>query len=84
DSLGAMLPKAGRHRLYFDFGTETLDVAYEPYQQRMDEWVRRAGYQAGRDWLTRRFDGAEHSERAWRARVHIPLAFLLGWEAAAI
>ncbi|MDS4021003.1 MAG: alpha/beta hydrolase-fold protein [Candidatus Competibacter sp.] len=84
DSLGAMLPKAGRHRLYFDFGTETLDVAYEPYQQRMDEWVRRAGYQAGRDWLTRRFDGAEHSERAWRGRVHIPLAFLLGWEAAAI
>lgn len=84
DSLGAALPKAGRHRLYFDFGTETLDAAYEPYQRRMDEWVNAAGYAAGYDWLTRRFDGAEHSERAWRARVHIPLAFLLGREAAKI
>lgn len=78
DWLGASLPQAGRHRLYFDFGTETLDATYEPYQRRMDEWLKAAGYEAGRDWLTRKFDGAEHSERAWRARVHIPLAFLLG------
>lgn len=78
DWLGAALPQAGRHRLYFDFGTETLDATYEPYQRRMDEWLKAAGYEAGRDWLTRKFDGAEHSERAWRARVHIPLAFLLG------
>jgi predicted alpha/beta superfamily hydrolase len=77
DALGTALPKAGQNRLYFDFGTETLDVAYEPYQRRMDEWMKTAGYEAGRDWLTRKFDGAEHSERAWRARVHIPLAFLL-------
>lgn len=84
DALGTALPKAGRHKLYFDFGTETLDAAYEPYQRRMDEWIKAAGYEAGRDWLTQKFDGAEHSERAWRARVHIPLAFLLGLEAAAI
>lgn len=84
DALGAALPKAGRHRLYFDFGTETLDAAYEPYQRRMDEWVKTAGYEASRNWLTRKFDGAEHSERAWRARVHIPLAFLLGRETATI
>lgn len=80
DWLGAALPPAGRHKLYFDFGTETLDAAYEPYQQRMDEWVKAAGYRAGRDWLTRKLHGAEHSERAWRARVHIPLAFLLDYE----
>lgn len=77
DALGAALPAAGRHRLYFDFGTETLDADYEPYQQRMDGWLRKAGYESGRDWLTRKFVGAEHSERAWRARAHIPLAFLL-------
>ena len=79
DALGAALPRAGRHRLYFDFGTETLDADYEPWQRRMDEWLRTAGYREGRDWLTRKFEGAEHSERAWRARVHAPLAFLLGW-----
>ncbi|WP_246327457.1 alpha/beta hydrolase [Candidatus Competibacter phosphatis] len=78
DALGTALPSAGRHRLYFDFGTETLDANYEPWQQRMDEWLRTASYREGRDWSTRKFEGAEHSERAWRERVPIPLAFLLG------
>ena len=78
DALGAALPSAGRHRLYFDFGTETLDANYEPWQQRMDEWLRTASYREGWDWSTRKFEGAEHSERAWRERVPIPLAFLLG------
>jgi len=77
DFLGSRLPPAGQHRLYFDFGTATLDAAYEPYQHRMDGWLQAAGYQQGRDWLTRKFEGAEHSERAWRARVDIPLQFLL-------
>lgn len=77
DALGAALPPPGRHRLYFDYGTETLDADYEPWQRRMDAWLRAAGYQEGQDWLTRKFEGAEHSERAWRERVHLPLAFLL-------
>ncbi len=77
DALGAVLPPAGQHRLYFDYGTETLDADYEPWQQRMDEWLRTAGYREGQDWLTRKFEGAEHSERAWRERVDWPLAFLL-------
>lgn len=77
DALGAALPPPGRHRLYFDYGTETLDADYEPWQRRMDEWLRAAGYREGQDWLTRKFEGAEHSERAWRERVHLPLAFLL-------
>jgi predicted alpha/beta superfamily hydrolase len=77
DVLGAALPPAGRHRAYFDYGTETLDEDYEPWQQRMDEWLRMAGYREHQDWLTRKFEGAEHSERAWRARVDLPLAFLL-------
>jgi len=40
--------------------------------------MRAAGYTAGRDWLTRKFPGADHSEKSWRERVEIPLAFLLG------
>lgn len=71
-------PRAGEHRVYFDYGTQTLDAAYEPYQQRMDEVMRQHGYTAGEDWITRRFDGADHSARAWRERLHIPLKFLLG------
>lgn len=72
------LPPAGAHRFYFDLGSEGLDAAYEPYQRRMDEVLRAAGYQPGPHAMTRRFPGEEHSERAWAARVEIPLEFLLG------
>lgn len=75
---GSHLPKPGLHRIYFDFGTATLDANYEPYQQRVDAALRAAGYTEGKDWLTRKFPGHEHSERFWRQRVEIPLEFLLG------
>ena len=69
------LPDPKTHRLYFDFGTKTLDEGYEPYQKKMDAALLASGYTKGRNWVTRKFDGAEHSERAWRARVHVPLEF---------
>ncbi len=75
--LGGHLPAPGSHRLYFDYGTATLDAEYEPYQNRLDAWMQRAGFQLGKDWITQKFEGAEHNEAAWRARVHIPLKFLL-------
>jgi glycosidase/predicted alpha/beta superfamily hydrolase len=78
DYLARHLPPPGRHRLYFDFGTATLDSNYEPYQRRVDALLRAAGYVDGKDWITRKAEGAEHSERAWRARVEVPLQFLLG------
>lgn len=78
DALAARLPKPGAHKLYFDYGTETQDASYEPFQQRMDAHLAAAGYTQGKDWVTMKFDGAEHSERSWRERVEIPLRFLLG------
>jgi hypothetical protein len=72
------LPAPATHRVYFDSGTQTLDADYEPYQQRADDVMRQVGYKEGKNWATRRFQGAKHSEYAWRARLHIPLAFLLG------
>ena len=77
DYFGSVLPRPGDHRIYFDYGTETTDADYEPYQQRMDELMQAAGYRRGVDWVTQKFEGAEHSERAWRARVDVPLKFLL-------
>jgi predicted alpha/beta superfamily hydrolase len=76
--LPGALPPPGRHRIYFDYGTETLDVLYEPYQRQVDQVMVAAGYEMGRDWVTRKFEGEEHSEQSWRERVHIPLGFLLG------
>lgn len=77
DYLRRVLPPPGAHRFYFDYGTETLDAEYEVYQVQADEVMRAAGYREGVDWITRKFPGAEHSEWAWRERVHIPLLFLL-------
>jgi alpha-amylase len=78
DYFAQHLPAPGAHKLYFDFGTETLDASYEPYQRRMDEALRTRGYQPGPLWMTQKFAGAEHSEKSWRERVDIPLRFLLG------
>lgn len=78
DDFGAHLPDPATHKYWFDYGTATLDAAYEPYQKRADEMLRNAGYSEGRNWITRKFEGAEHSERAWRLRVDQPLVFLLG------
>jgi predicted alpha/beta superfamily hydrolase len=77
DYLAGHLPDPASHRFYFDYGTETLDALYEPFQQRMDEALRDAGYLEGKNWVTLKFDGAEHNERAWRQRASLPLRFLL-------
>ena len=71
------LPNPATHRLYFDYGTKTLDYNYEGYQDRMDAALEAAGYQRAANWTTRKFGGDDHSERAWRNRVHVPLQFLL-------
>jgi len=71
------LPNPETHRIYFDYGTETLDAQYEPYQIQADAVMRKGGFQEGVNWITKKFQGEEHSERAWRKRVDIPIEFLL-------
>ena len=82
DYFATRLPDPATHRLYFDFGTNTLDWNYEGYQDRMDSAVEAAGYERGVNWTTRKFDGHDHSERSWRSRVDVPLRFLLNSEDA--
>ena len=72
-------PEAGVHRLYFDYGTETWDAPFEPYQKKMDSVMRQHGYVHGVDWISRKFEGADHTPKAWRERLHIPLTFILGY-----
>lgn len=71
------LPDPASHKLYFDYGTATLDAWYPPLQAQADAIMASKGYN-GDNWQTLRFDGAEHSENAWAARLHLPLTFLLG------
>ncbi len=72
------LPSPKTHRIYFDYGTETLDAEYEPFQLKADRIMKKKGYKSGVNWLTRKFSGEEHSEKSWRKRVDVPLVFLLG------
>lgn len=72
------LPSPKTHKIYFDYGTETLDAQYETYQKQADKIMKNRGYRENKTWITRKFAGEEHSERSWRKRVDIPLTFLLG------
>ena len=76
--LEAALPDPQNHRIYFDHGTETLDQHYAPHQQKVDQVMRQKGYTLGENWQSLKFEGAEHSEKAWRERLEIPAQFLLG------
>lgn len=76
-TLPATLPDPKTHKIYFDFGTETLDAQYEPYQKQVDQMMRDKGYIEGENWITKKFEGASHDEKSWNERVHIPIEFLL-------
>lgn len=75
--LASSLPDPVDHRIYFDYGTETLDAEYEPYQKVVDTIMQNKGYTHGENWVTRKFEGAAHNEESWKKRAHIPLKFLL-------
>jgi len=72
------LPSPKKHKIYFDYGTKGLDANYEPYQLKADELMRKKRYRQGKNWITRKFVGDDHSEKSWRKRVDIPLTFFLG------
>lgn len=75
---GAVLPDT--IRLWFDYGTETLDAIYEPSHLVVRDWVLAQGFEEGEDFVMRRYDGAAHNEASWRSRLDDPLEFLLGSE----
>ena len=76
--LRAHLADPASHRLYQDHGTTELDALYAPYQVLVNELAHERGYEDGRNFETRVFEGAGHNEAAWAARVETPLRFLLG------
>lgn len=71
------LPEAGTHKLYFDYGTETLDQYYPVHAPRVDSILAQKGY-THQDSRNIEFTGTDHSENSWNQRLDIPLIFLLG------
>jgi predicted alpha/beta superfamily hydrolase len=70
------LPDPKTHKLYFDYGDQTLDALYPALQAKADEVLKTKGY-TSKNWMTRFFKGENHSEKAWNKRLNIPLQFLL-------
>ncbi|MEA1647424.1 alpha/beta hydrolase-fold protein [Nitrospirillum sp. BR 11164] len=77
DYLRDRLPRPGDGRVYFDHGTINLDSLYGPYQDKVDAQMRARGYREDVDFMTRVYPGADHNEASWRARLDVPLTFLL-------
>ena len=75
--MDANLPKAGAHKLYFDYGNETLDQYYPQYAPRVDAVLKAKGYTSS-DSKNLFFEGTNHSEISWNQRLDQPLVFLLG------
>ena len=71
----ARLGQPDGRRVWMDHGTATLDAFYAPYQQAIDARMAASGWQRGRDWESKVYEGAEHEENAWARR----LPELFGW-----
>lgn len=70
------LPDPATHRIYFDYGTVTLDRLYEVHQKKVDALMIKKGYKKGNNWVTKKFVGAEHHEDSWGRRSNVFLSFL--------
>jgi enterochelin esterase-like enzyme len=72
----AHLPEVNSKKIYFDTGDQTGDAFYKPYQDRLDEIFRKAGW-SSQHWVSRVYPGESHSEKSWSRRIEDPLLFLL-------
>ena len=72
----ANLTRLSHHKLYFDYGTETLDAMYPELQEQVNSILSVSEYPKEL-WHSQKFEGANHSENAWAARLDHPIKFLL-------
>ena len=70
------LPDPKSHKIYFDYGDQTLDAMYPPLQKKVDDVLKDQGY-TDKNWMTKFFPGKDHSEKSWNQRFNIPLEFLM-------
>lgn len=70
------IPDPDSHKFYFDYGTKTIDSLYEPNQLMIDSIMMKNGYHH-KNWMTKKYEGAAHNERAWMNRLEVPLSFIL-------
>ncbi|NHM02935.1 esterase family protein [Flavobacterium sp. KDG-16] len=69
------LPSPKTHKIYFDFGTATLDAAYVRYENEVNVILKAKGFDASNS-KNLKFENADHTENSWNKRLEIPLQFL--------
>lgn len=69
------LPTPSNHRIYFDHGTKSMDQYYGVHQKTIDNVMKIKGYNNS-NWVTKKFENAEHTELAWQKRFDEVLVFL--------
>jgi enterochelin esterase-like enzyme len=74
DDLFARVRSEGRRDVRFYLDSGWPDDNYEPTQSMRDLLAQR-GYRLGEDLLYYAFPGAQHDERSWATRCHIPFQF---------
>ena len=73
--LQAKLPNPKTHKIYFDFGTKTLDAEYVRYEKEVNDILKNKGFDASNS-KNLKFENADHTEKSWNKRLEIPLQFL--------
>jgi enterochelin esterase-like enzyme len=73
---GLRVPRGARY--WFDYGTQGLDAGYGATHEAVRRWLLEQGLVEGGDFVIRRYEGADHNEAAWRARLDDALTFLFG------
>jgi len=66
----------GTVRYWFDYGTIGGDANYHEPHERLRAWLLEQGLVPGEDFVIRVYEGADHNEAAWAARLEDPLLFL--------
>ena len=71
------LPNPKNHKMYFDYGDQTLDAMYPPLQKNIDIVIKAKGF-TNKNWMTKFSPGDNHSEVSWNKRLPIAIQFLFG------
>ncbi len=71
------MPQAGKHRLWLDRSTLSIDRFYGPSHDALVAALLARGYCEGGDLSVQVYPGVGHDEDAWRQRLDDALGFLL-------
>ena len=71
------VPPAGKHKIYTDTGTQDWDMFYQRFHNMAVANLQAKGYVRDKDLKYEVVPGTGHNEKAWAARVHVPINWWL-------